>query len=102
MSVRHTLVLCAAGVKLHLLLPQPCYLPSFRPLRNSPNREKLERLIGTPVRAPPGFIANRQCLSLNRERPKGKKGWMGGGGNAEKHKAEEQGDPKPHLHIGLL
>lgn len=104
-SIR-ALVLCVALVKLHLLLPlllslllpQQCYLTSFRPLTNSPNREKMERFIGTPVRAPPGFMANRQCLSLNRERQKGKRGW----GDADKYNAEEQSDPKPHLHTELL
>ena len=92
----------AALVKLHpllpLLLPQQRYLTSFSPLTHSPNREKMERFIGTPVRLPPGFMANRQCLSLNRERQKGKKGR----GDVDQHKAEEQSGPKLHLHTELL
>lgn len=63
----------------------------------------MERFIGTLVRAPPGFMANRQCLSLNRERQEGKKEWVVVvGGGTEKHTAEEQSDPERHLHTEPL
>lgn len=76
---------CAALVKLHLLLilllllPHQCYLTSSGPLTNPPNREKIEHFIGTPVRTLPGFMASRQCLSLNQER-QSEKGWWWWGG----------------------
>lgn len=48
-------------------LPQLCYLTSFRPLTNSPNREKMERFIGTPVRAP-SWIYGQQTVFITQLR----------------------------------
>lgn len=47
--------------------PNVISLPLPPPMTNPPNWEKIERFIGTPVRTPPGFMADRQCLSPGRE-----------------------------------
>lgn len=55
--------------------PNVIWLP-LGPRRTHQNGEKIERFIGTPVRTPSGFMANRQCLSFSREK-QSKKG-LGG------------------------
>ena len=62
---------CVPLLPLLLLLMLSHFL--WAPPTNPPNREKIERFIGAPVRTPPGFMANRQRLSLGGER-RSKKG----------------------------
>lgn len=46
-------------------------------------------------------MANRQCLSLSRER-QSKEGWEGEAGREKKNRVKEQSDPILHLHIEPL
>lgn len=73
-----------------------CYLTSSGPLTNPPNREKIEHFIGTPARAPSGFMTNRQRLSLSRERKSKKKEKGVAGGLLEKteNRVKEQKEPE--------
>lgn len=78
-----------------------CYLTSSGPLTNRPNGEKIEHFIGTPVRTPPGFMANRQCLLLSWER-QNKERVAGRGRWGEEKQGKEQRDPNLHVLIGQL
>lgn len=71
------------------------------PPTNPPNREKIERFIGTPVRTPPGFMTNRQCLSLSRER-QSTNGWKGEAEREKKNRVKEQSDPNLRFPIEPL
>lgn len=63
---------CVRYIADEIAPPPPLFLNVISlplgPPTNPPNREKMERFIGTAVRTPPGFMASRQRLSLSPEK----------------------------------